>query len=90
MMPTEPTAEEVDAIAEALAAGRKIEAIKIYRQATGQGLKEAKEFVDVLSAKLKERDPDKYAKLSSGGCASMLVFLLVLTMGAVGWAVHGG
>ncbi len=33
--------------------GKKIKAIKIYRQATGVGLKEAKEYIDLLSEKLK-------------------------------------
>jgi ribosomal protein L7/L12 len=35
-----------DHIVEALRANRKIEAIKLYRQATGVGLKEAKEFIE--------------------------------------------
>ncbi len=35
-------------VAEALWQGRKIEAIKIYRQATGVGLKEAKEAVEAM------------------------------------------
>lgn len=68
----------------ALAAGRKIEAIKIYRDATGVGLKEAKEFVDALVVELREKDPEKYAKLSQGaGCASMILFLLVLPVVSV-------
>ena len=33
--------------------GQKIKAIKIYRQATGVGLKEAKDYIDLLSEKLK-------------------------------------
>ena len=33
--------------------GKKIKAIKMYRQATGLGLKEAKEQIDLLSGKLK-------------------------------------
>ena len=33
-------------IAEAVRAGRKIEAIKLYRQSSGAGLKEAKEFIE--------------------------------------------
>ncbi len=37
-----------------LIGGRKIEAIKIYREATGAGLKEAKEVVDALQEKLSE------------------------------------
>jgi Ribosomal protein L7/L12 len=33
--------------------GEKIKAIKMYRQATGVGLKEAKEYIDSLCEKLK-------------------------------------
>ena len=36
--------------------GKKIKAIKMYRQATGLGLKEAKENIDLLSEKLKNRN----------------------------------
>jgi len=35
-------------IAEAVRAGQKINAIKLYRQSTGVGLKEAKEFIEEL------------------------------------------
>ena len=37
-----------EAVVEALKDGRKILAIKRYREATGTGLKEAKNFVDSL------------------------------------------
>ncbi|MBX3380455.1 MAG: ribosomal protein L7/L12 [Phycisphaeraceae bacterium] len=37
-----------DELKELVRAGRKIEAIKIYRERTGMGLAEAKEFVDSL------------------------------------------
>ena len=53
----------MERIAEALASRRKIEAIKIYREATGKGLKESKEFIEALIPKLKEWNPEKYAKL---------------------------
>jgi ribosomal protein L7/L12 len=35
-------------IIELVRMGRKIEAIRLYREATGVGLKEAKEFIDSL------------------------------------------
>ena len=57
------TQEQMERIAEALASVRKIEAIKLYREATGKDLKEAKEFIDALIPKLKEWDPEKYKKL---------------------------
>lgn len=42
----DPYADLPPAVVEALRRGRKIEAIKAYRTATGTGLKEAKEFVE--------------------------------------------
>jgi ribosomal protein L7/L12 len=71
--------EQVEAVANALASGRKIEAIKIYREATGLGLKEAKDFIDVLTPKLIEQDPEKYNALKSTqgvGCASIVIAVL--------------
>jgi len=48
---TQPTdaMQEVSAL---LAAGRKIEAIRVYRTATGVGLKEAKDAVDALEGEI--------------------------------------
>ena len=42
----DPYAELMPQVAEALQRGNKIEAIKHYREATGAGLKEAKDFVE--------------------------------------------
>jgi hypothetical protein len=43
----DPLADEVQAL---LKQGRKIEAIKLYRERTGAGLKEAKEAVESIGA----------------------------------------
>ena len=40
---------------EALQANKKIQAIKIYREATGVGLKEAKDYVDALEPNNRKR-----------------------------------
>lgn len=74
------TPEQNQKISDALASGRKIEAIKLYRQATGAGLKEAKEAIEALLPKLIEQDPTKFQKLAAGGggCASLILLLLVL------------
>lgn len=40
---------------EAIAEGKKIHAIKLYREATGVGLKEAKDYVDSLDPNHKRR-----------------------------------
>ncbi|HOX36426.1 MAG TPA: ribosomal protein L7/L12 [Candidatus Brocadiia bacterium] len=64
------TPEDRKNIAEAIASGKKIEAIKIYRNATGQGLKESKDFIDALIEKLVAEDPVKYADAKGKiGCA---------------------
>ncbi len=73
-MADEPTKEQIKQIGESLAAGKKIEAIKIYREATGKGLKEAKDFVEILAAKLAKENPEKYGEVSRGsGCASVIL-----------------
>ena len=80
-MGDQPSQEQIEEIGNALASGRKIEAIKIYREATSKGLKDAKDFIDKLIPKLQEQDPDKYAKLSAkgAGCASVILLCVSLT-----------
>lgn len=74
-MSQELTDEQIGQVSDALAAGRKVEAIKLYREFTGLGLLEAKEFIDELIPKLKEQDSEKYAGLpdKSAGCASVVL-----------------
>lgn len=49
--PFMPDATNVDSeVLNLIAAGRKIQAIKLVRQRTGRGLKEAKDFVDAFEA----------------------------------------
>ncbi len=73
--------EEPDAVAskltEALLAGKKIEAIKICREAMGIGLKEAKEYVEKIEEELRKENPDAFPEKK--GCASVLVFGLIST-----------
>jgi ribosomal protein L7/L12 len=74
-MPDELDDEQIQQVTDALAGGKKIQAIKIYREFTGKGLAEAKDFIDQLIPKLREQDPDKYAHLGekSAGCASTIL-----------------
>lgn len=46
--PEQPPAEKPASVLELLRAGRKIEAIKAYRESTGVGLKEAKDAVEAM------------------------------------------
>lgn len=45
----DPGPEAPAGVFEELAAGRKIQAIKLYREATGAGLKDAKDAVELLA-----------------------------------------
>jgi ribosomal protein L7/L12 len=65
----------------ALESGRRIEAIKVYREATGNDLKASKEFVDALAAELVERDAERFAALTkprTAGCSTAVWVLVVL------------
>jgi ribosomal protein L7/L12 len=48
--PAPPVGAAARAVGEALRAGNEIEAIKLYRAATGVGLKEAKDAIDAIVA----------------------------------------
>lgn len=78
----------VQSIEESIARGQKLEAIKKYRDATGSGLKESKDFIDALTSQLIERDPERYAKASSqsSGCGSAAVLFLAFLISAIGAA----
>ncbi len=49
MLPAPPADDNSDAVLQQIAAGNKIQAIKLYRQRTGVGLKEAKQAVELLT-----------------------------------------
>lgn len=87
-MPDELTDDQIQQISDALASNRKIEAIKIYREATGKGLKEAKDFVEALIPRLKEQDPEKYAAVGhtqTVGCGSAVLLCLVAAGALAVW-----
>jgi hypothetical protein len=76
------------AIKEAIFKGRKIEAIKLYRDATGAGLKEAKDAVEKLEGELKAASPDKFSKPSSKGCLGSVAIVCALFIAAVLWMIR--
>ncbi len=47
-------ADHIDAILRCLRDGKKIEAIKEYRSATGRGLKESKDAIEIVSDKIRD------------------------------------
>lgn len=69
--------EAKNEIADAIFTRQKIHAIKLYRDATGQGLKEAKDFIEALTAELQEKSPEKFTVgTEKAGCGSAVFFLI--------------
>ncbi len=90
-MSQQPNPTEMDRVNQALFAGRLIEAIKIYRSATGCGLKEAKDFVEALEARLRAEVPERFTapprkvtEIRAGGCAAVLLVIAAFG-GALIW-----
>ena len=73
------TDEDRDAIIANVYAGRKIEAIKVYRQATGQGLKESKDFIEAIELRLREESPERFQAPAPAGCGPGVVAVILLT-----------
>jgi ribosomal protein L7/L12 len=77
-----PTSLSIEAIA-ALEQGNKIEAIKIYRKATGTGLKESKEDIEAyLVSNPVINEKFKQSASSGGGKAVIILFIIAA---AVWW-----
>ncbi len=62
----------------ALFSGNKIEAIRIYRDATQCRLAEASEFILALDAALRKETPDAFEEESNTGCAGAAAMLLLI------------
>jgi len=78
-MATQLTKEQIDAINDAVFAGRKIQAIRLYRAATRLGLKEAKEFIDALESRLREESPELFREPQAAGCSRNAALLIAAT-----------
>ncbi len=79
--------EQREAITELLFIGHKIAAIKIYRQATGSGLKESKDFVDTLEAHLQQQMPERFKIITFDGPPAGFVLILLFGILLVGGAI---
>jgi tRNA A-37 threonylcarbamoyl transferase component Bud32 len=75
------TPEQTAAIHNALFAGRKIQAIKLYREATGAPLGAAKNHIEMLAAKLYGEHPEQFAGDPTRQPPLDFVRLLVLLFG---------
>ena len=81
--------EQLKEVSDAIVAGQKIEAIRIYRELTGLGLKEAKEAVEELQSSLYEAHPElKEAYVAKSGCAGVVIFgFCLLSYGVYEWSM---
>ena len=77
-----------EGVRKALYRGKKIEAIKLHREATGLGLKEAREAIEQLDGELRASSPELFEKVKSGGCMSLVVGAVVVGGGLVWFGVQ--
>ena len=75
-----PSAEDVAAISDAIVSGSKLKAVKVLRERTGLGLRDASEAVDRLTVTLSgEAEAEELtAQATKGGCAFLAVALLAV------------
>jgi hypothetical protein len=73
--------EKLSEIKSAIFSGRKIEAIKILRDSTGQDLAAAKQFVENLTTELRAREPEKFTGPGSRtGCLALVVLCILIVV----------
>jgi ribosomal protein L7/L12 len=79
---------DIDEIEAALFAGERIQAIRLYRGATREGLKEAKDFIDALEAELRRTEPGRFTAPPAKGCGTTALILLaaVAVLTWIAWA----
>ena len=78
--------ENLIPIKEAIFRGRKIEAIKLYRQTTEAGLAEAKTAVEKLEAELRSASPERFtAHGANKGCFGIAIVCCMGALAAILW-----
>ena len=70
--------DQANRVKAALLEGNKIQAIKLYREQTGVGLKEAKEAVEKLEAELRGSSPAGFKHPQAKGCSVGVLLVLLL------------
>jgi ribosomal protein L7/L12 len=69
-------AEQIDRILDALKSGKKLNAVKIYKEASGKPLMESKAFIEDLMKELDIED-------SSSGCGTVSVLVTVVAIASL-------
>lgn len=90
-MTNDLTPEQLTHVSNALYAGNKIGAIKLYRTATGKDLKDSKDAVEKLAAELEAVNPAMFAKQRrQSGSMATLVFWGALAAAVAYLAIRFG
>jgi ribosomal protein L7/L12 len=82
-VPPQLTPEQGQALAEELYAGRRIEAIKQLRLASGLQLKECKDILDKLEAELRAAHPERFKTPASKNGCTVSMSLIIVVIGLV-------
>ena len=69
-----------DQVIAAIDAGRKIEAIKILREQTGLGLKDAKDVVDSIAREKRGAPGGAPGMVEEGGAGGMIKMIVVIAV----------
>ncbi len=73
-MPQPLSDEQISNLSNYIFRGEKIQAIKVYRDMTGLGLKEAKDAVEELERSFRASDPGRFTASPQGkGCLGVVV-----------------
>lgn len=89
-MPHPFPGEKLGALRELLFRGRKIEAVKLYRESTRLGLKESKDAIDALEVSLRKSSPGRFtAAPRDKGCLACAA-ALGLGAGILIWLLGAG
>jgi hypothetical protein len=76
--PTPAPPSRADAIENLILEGKKIAAIKLYRETTGHDLKQSKQAIEDLEASLRIRCPECFTRPAGGkGCTISTTMILV-------------
>lgn len=79
-MPADLTPQQREQLAQAVSAGRKIEAIKELRDWTGLGLKDAKDIIDHMEKELRASHPERFAPRQPANKLTVVFALLLFVV----------
>lgn len=82
----QPAPDKLAMVQQAIFKRNKIEAIRIYREATGSGLADAKAAVEKLETELRQQSPERFDSGGGKGCMVMVMTALLLAVMIAHWA----